>query len=182
MAITIDATVGGINSNSFITVAEADALAPIVATSELSVWSAALNDVKSAALVKATDDLSRLAWIGLIASDTQALNWPRTDVWDREGRELPGNVIPAFLKKATARAAMLIIGQGSLFSGGSDLGGLQRLKVDAIELEMPDGETASAQYIHPDIYRYIGQYLIGGPSGGLVMTVDRGGERFPWDY
>jgi hypothetical protein len=80
MAITIDATVGGASSNSYVTLAEADTFLEI----ESDTWTAEADDeVKKRWLVKAQRVLSRefkTQWRGSRVNSTQALDWPRSGV------------------------------------------------------------------------------------------------------
>lgn len=44
-------------------------------------------------------------WTGNPTSSTQALSWPRTGMYDRQGRAIPDNVIPQELKEAESELA-----------------------------------------------------------------------------
>ena len=101
MAAVIDATVGGASANSYLTVAEADAY---METHPLfSNWDGATAQEQINALIEGTrllDDY--FSWIGDIASDTQALRWPRTNAEDPDGRAVASDIIPDPVKRATA--------------------------------------------------------------------------------
>lgn len=137
MTVTVDATVGGANSNSFITVATANDYANNALN--VTAWTGATTDNKGRALIMATTDLQPLAWVGLRASDTQALAWPRTDAVIN-GRPIEDNEIPREVEQATFDLAVSIL-QGTTASGTGDLvpgvsnGDLKRLKLDVMELE-----------------------------------------------
>ncbi len=81
MAITIDATVGGANANSYLTLAAAQALIDgFVEDEDVVAWASATTDQKNRALVSATQRLDRERFLGARATDTQSLQWPRTGV------------------------------------------------------------------------------------------------------
>ena len=81
MAITIDATVGGANANSYLTLADAQALIDgMVENDDVTAWASATTDQKNRALYSATQRLDRERFLGARATDTQALQWPRTGV------------------------------------------------------------------------------------------------------
>ena len=81
MAITIDATVGGANANSYLTLADAQAIVDgFVQDADVTAWASATTDQKNRALFTATQRLDRERYLGARATDTQALQWPRTGV------------------------------------------------------------------------------------------------------
>ena len=81
MAITIDATVGGANANSYLTLAAAELIIEgFVQDDDVTAWTSATNDQKNRALYTATQRLDRERFLGARATDTQALQWPRTGV------------------------------------------------------------------------------------------------------
>jgi len=81
MAITIDATVGGASANSYLTLADAQALIDgMVENDDVTAWASATTDQKNRALYSATQRLDRERFLGARATDTQALQWPRTGV------------------------------------------------------------------------------------------------------
>ena len=81
MAITIDATVGGANANSYLTLAAAELIIEgLVQDADVTAWASATTDQKNRALFTATQRLDRERFLGARATDTQALQWPRTGV------------------------------------------------------------------------------------------------------
>ena len=81
MAISIDATVGGANANSYLTLADAQAIIDgFVEDADVTAWASATTDQKNRALFTATQRLDRERFLGARATDTQALQWPRTAV------------------------------------------------------------------------------------------------------
>jgi hypothetical protein len=81
MAIVLDATIGGANANSYLTLAAAQALIDgFVEDDDVVAWASATTDQKNRALASATQRLDRERFLGARATDTQALQWPRTGV------------------------------------------------------------------------------------------------------
>jgi len=81
MAITIDATVGGASANSYLTLAAAqDLIDGMVENDDVTAWASATTDQKNRALYTATQRIDRERFLGARATDTQALQWPRTGV------------------------------------------------------------------------------------------------------
>jgi hypothetical protein len=81
MAITIVATPGAADANSYLTLAEAQAIIDgFVQDADVTAWASATTDQKNRALFSATQRLDRERFLGARATDTQALQWPRTGV------------------------------------------------------------------------------------------------------
>ena len=81
MPITIDATVGGASANSYLTLVDAQAIIDgFVQDADVTAWASATTDQKNRALFTATQRLDRERYLGARATDTQALQWPRTGV------------------------------------------------------------------------------------------------------
>lgn len=133
MAVVIDATVGGENSNSYCTLAEADAYHESRLFTDT--WDDAEDDTKNRALVMATRLLdSHVVWGGYAAnSGVQALQWPRGGMYDAFDEAISKDEIPRTLKDATAEFARLLIDAdlpADVSSQGIGSVGLGPIKVD----------------------------------------------------
>ena len=81
MAVSIDATAGGASANSYLTLSDAQAIVDgMVEDADVTAWASATTDQKNRALYTATQRLDRERFLGARATDTQALQWPRTGV------------------------------------------------------------------------------------------------------
>lgn len=81
MAITIVATPGAADANSYLTLAAAQAIVDgFVQDDDVTAWASATTDQKNRALFTATQRLDRERFLGARTTDTQALQWPRTGV------------------------------------------------------------------------------------------------------
>lgn len=99
--VTEDGT-GLSTSNSYVSVAEADAWF----AESTALWTG-VDAVKQKALVRATRTIDLMGgnkFLGIKLVETQALAWPRDEAYDRDGIELTG--IPIYLKRAVYEAAL----------------------------------------------------------------------------
>ncbi len=81
MAVVIVATPGAANANSYLTLAEAQAIIDgFVQDADVQHWSTGNTDSRNRALFTATQRLDRERFLGARATDTQSLQWPRTGV------------------------------------------------------------------------------------------------------
>jgi len=155
MAVTIVATPGAVNANSFETEAEAvayfNARLPLIPP-----WDEA--DDPTAALAMATRVLSMLAvphrslrtvdgrqyyytsrqWTGTPATTTQALPWPRVGMRDRNGNVIPSNVIPQELKDAESELAGQLNATDSTLDNAVSVGGITSVKAGSVALTFKD--------------------------------------------
>ena len=100
-----DATAGAATSNSYASVAEADAY--LAVRGDTSTWTALTTGQKESKLQWAAIYIDTLTFKGTRSTSTQALQWPRIGVWDRDGFEVDG--IPQALKNAQAEMAFQLI-------------------------------------------------------------------------
>jgi hypothetical protein len=142
MTLVLDATVGGANSNSYITVARATEIADYDIIERVD-WYVADDDDKIRALVSATRQLDTLPWVGERATTTQALAWPRTNAVIN-GRVIATNEIPQEVEQATYDLALALLREakaGAQTATGGDLipgipnSQLKRAKLDILEIE-----------------------------------------------
>ena len=81
MAVVIVATPGAANANSYLTLTDADALVDaMVVSTDVQHWGTGNTDSRNRALAAAAQRLDRERFLGARATDTQALQWPRTGV------------------------------------------------------------------------------------------------------
>jgi len=108
--LALDATPGGIASNSYVTVADAtDYLNERLNTQP---WYATPEDVtlqaqREAALITATRLLDeQIRWLGTPTYPDQALGWPRSGLSTASGGPLDATVVPATVQRATSYYAL----------------------------------------------------------------------------
>ena len=168
MAVTIIATAGATNANSYCTQAEAEAYFDThLYTTE---WDAASSTNKKIGLIWATRLLDQLMdWNGYIADEDQALRWPRTGVLTIDGVEVDDETIPQFLKNATAEFAQYLIKEDR--TAEPETAGFSRLKAGEVEMNIDKSDRIE---IMPDavlqIVKDYGDALTGSPTVTLIRT------------
>lgn len=81
MAVVIVATPGAADANSYLTLADAQAIIDgFVEDADIQHWNSGNTDSRNRALFTATQRLDRERFLGARATDTQSLQWPRTGV------------------------------------------------------------------------------------------------------
>ena len=128
-----DATVGGSNSTSFVTVEEADEYFSTHPFGEN--WFELDESQKESYLMMSTRSLSALCWTGLATSPDQALAWPRTGMIGTNGYPVPSNIIPKEIKYMTYELSFRTYSEGSTSSSSSSDQGLKRVKAGSVEVE-----------------------------------------------
>lgn len=138
MALTLVATVGGANSNSYATVAEGDTYHE--SRLNASAWTAASSTNKAIALVMATRTLDTMyEWEGAPSyclTTDQALSWPRWAVLNKERDDyIAVDVLPVQLKNATIELARQLLVADRTIEGDIDAQGIKRLKAGSVDIE-----------------------------------------------
>lgn len=110
--MALDTTVGGASSDSYVTVAEFDAY-----LLKMGLSTDADEATKEANLRRATLYLdSQYTYVGIPASSTQALQWPRSTTAYVNGYPIPSDEIPQPIKDAQCEFAFYTIDGGDLFA------------------------------------------------------------------
>jgi len=176
MTVTVVATAGATNANSYITVAAADDLADDYLGT--LAWTTATTDNRGRALIMATRYLDQLEWIGSRASSTQVLAWPRSDAacgeWSFEDDEIPAPIKQATFDLAESLLASptLLRGQGA---GNAELipgipnASLRSARVDVISVDFRDGAVSNNQNalnVLPGLRQTLGCLCLSSPIGG----------------
>ena len=165
MAIVIDATVGGVSSNSYLTIARAGILAETMPHMEAWLHDADVN--KPQLLVHATRLIDRyFTPVGYKTADTQALMWPRKHVVDVSiGVLLSDTVIPTFVEMATIEWAVALYENPDPYA---EVGhGLKRLATPSYEMWFDGNPPAVVPRV---VNLLLGPYsmVAGGPFRRVV--------------
>ena len=183
MPITIDATVGSADANSYVTAAEMTTYCE--SRLNASIWTAA--DAQLPALVEATRDLTLLDYKGSRVDSTQVLAWPRAYCPNPDSPDVlldptaiivsdgppfyyASDVIPDRVKNATCELALQYLKLGTTDAADlPDNRGVIREKVDVLETEWSE---ASPQPIGlarwPRVMAYLDPLL--AAVGGLTLV------------
>tara|TARA_R100000231_G_scaffold33212_2_gene29104 strand:+ start:2325 stop:2885 length:561 start_codon:yes stop_codon:yes gene_type:complete len=179
MAVTIDATAGGANANSYITLAEADTFVEaMISSSDVSNWTTGNDDTRNRALTAAAERLDRERFLGARATDTQARQWPRTGVRKPDtyvntyATGFPFRIsedyftdteIPDQVKRAQIELAVYLKNNVD----GISLGGLEdfkSVKIGNIEVTPDKSGAIGADRVPPMFERYLTGLRISGPG------------------
>jgi len=183
MAVTVDASIGGASSNSYLTIADADAIADLRLGTLAWEGATVTTDDKGRALIAATAYLDQLSWIGAKASTSQALLWPRSDV--ECGDKVYGSaVIPSEVKAGTFDLANALLTTPTLLmpapAGFNELipgipnASLKRATVDVLSVEFQSlgaGAPAArnALTMLPHLVDLFGCLCLSAPRGSVGM-------------
>ena len=181
MAITITATAGSASANSYITLTDANAIVDgLVVDDDVAAWIAGStsDDYRNRALFTAAVRIDRERFLGARATDTQALQWPRTGVRKPDtyvntyAVGFPFRIstdyyteteIPDQVKKAQAILAVYLNNNKS----GLGLSGLEdykRVGVGGVAVEPVFSGSVGADRVPPLFERYFTGLRISGPG------------------
>ena len=164
MAFVPETGAGLSNSNSYASVAQADAY---YADRGNTAWAALSTTEKEQALVKATDYLEatyRSSWKGYRVTSTQALSWPRVEVV-ADSFPIPSSIVPLPVVYSCAEMALrsttteLIADQGQT---------VKREKVDVLEVEYQDYSDPTERY--PLVNRLLLPFLQSSNGTGFAQV------------
>lgn len=185
MAITIVATAGAANANSYITLSDAnDIVAGLVPDDDVVAWEAGTtsDDYRNRALYTACQRIDRERFLGARVDDTQALQWPRTGVRKPDSYinsyaigfpfklttdYYTSTEIPDQIKKAQVVLAVYLQNN----TDGIGLSGLedyQSLSVGSISVSPNFYGAVGADRLPPIYERYLTGLRISGPGNVAI--------------
>lgn len=149
------------DSNSYVTVAYADDYFDIDRVFEAT-WDALTNDEKQDRLAWASRILDqKVVWKGVKYTETQAMAWPRTGVYDRHGYTIEQTEIPDQVKQAVCEFAKYIQTNDPTVGSGVDY--TKKIVLDVLEIEYQEGTSQSSfPNLLNSILRGIGHYTVPG--------------------
>jgi len=179
MAVTINATAGDANANSYITLTDANTLVEaMISSTDVQKWTTGNTDSRQRALAAATQRLDRERFLGARATDTQALQWPR------EGVRKPDTYIQSFshgfpfrltedyytnteipdqVKRAQVELAVYLHNnvEGISLSGLEDY---KNVKIGSLDVTPDKTGATGADRVPPMFERYLTGLRISGPG------------------
>ena len=174
MPITINATAGSADANSYITLAEAETY--MLGRGNKALWTAADDADKDIALAEATQEIDVRDYSGYRTDDTQALSWPRQ--WannpdDPVQSYFDNDEVPTRIKNATAELAFQFIKAGTTdVAALADTTNVKRKRVDVLETEYFSGTgTPLGLARFPRVLNYIRPLLA---NRGITVPLVRG--------
>ncbi len=176
MAATIDATLSGASSNSYVTLAAANSYFETVPDS--TTWTNKTDDQKNRALISATRWIDSLNFYGDRCDEDQALKWPRNN-YDVDGVELECSLIPNDIKYATYELARALANDTGAITDSTGTTGLYDevqlgdLRVKYNKASQAVGTINNVFDVYPWLQSYLGAYCLGG-SGTYQFRIFRG--------
>lgn len=163
MAITIISIPGDVDANSYVTLDEANTY--LEAHLNAETWSALDDERKKASLIHAARLIETFRFGGLKSTSTQALEWPREGVYDRNGYYVDG--IPRKLKDAQCEIAIWELMEPDRLAGRFELETMEAVKIGPINYNVTKGAPVLPSYI-TDMLKAIGPGAVKDPNGGNV--------------
>lgn len=108
MSLYLDATVGSVSANSYLSLDDAQDYFDARLYSEA--WTEAASGVQMQSLIMATRQLDEeFNWNGTKTDEDQSLEWPRSGAYDCSDKLITSTVIPTEIKNATAEQALHLL-------------------------------------------------------------------------
>jgi DnaT-like ssDNA binding protein len=163
----VDATVGGASSNSYVTLAAAEAY--FLGRLSAEAWDDADgDDDKEAALIMATARLESEPYTGYRATTTQRLQWPRYSTYDRNGNMLASTTIPQLMQDATCEMALAILKDPDMLGGANAFGEFQNLRIgNSLDITPASQQVGALPML---ILRLIAPLRLGGFMNRVVRA------------
>lgn len=185
MAVTIDATVGGADANSF--VLETEIIAYMNTRLNRTGWAtisgSTCTDDEKRGMIEATREISALTYKGERVNSTQALSWPREDCpnpdspgIDSVGGETlgdyPSDEIPQRVKDATCELAFQFLKAGTTDVASLDADVNKQAKVtgplSTTFVAPHERKQGLARY--PRVMAFLAPLIDAAKTGGLTVV------------
>lgn len=138
MTLITETGTGVAGATSYVSLAEADSHFAALANSD---WSNAVEGQREEALIRASLHIDSYSYPGTVLSWKQGLKWPRSAVYDRDGRAISG--LPHALRTAALELASIFLGDGQ----GLDARRTVKEKVGPLELTYEDS-TRTGSFVY----------------------------------
>lgn len=166
MTLTLDATVGGANANSLLSVARSDEVAAYRVGGDT--WIGLPLETKKLRLIAVSERILALALKGSPTFAIQAQAFPRTGLTTRTGVPIDASTIPSLIEQAVVAWGIQMPAAGAASSTVDP--NIKRVKADDVEVEFfaagavatdPAYDTAD---VPADVLRLISCFLADPPS------------------
>jgi hypothetical protein len=172
MAVVIDATPGGANANSYVTLAVAKTY--YEAHSHPELWEDADDDQRNRALVSATRLIDEhLDFDGYAVDETQRLQWPRYGLLTANGFTLPSDAIPERLQMATAEYARFLLQADRSGERDDELNAIQELEAGPVRVEFVENKTVARQVVPDEILAMLRIWVTSSPGRDTAVKLLR---------
>lgn len=142
--MAIDATVGGVNANSYNTLVAFDAYILARLHVPASVTASTGPQREFALMLSTTLFDIQIPWTGAPATTTQALAWPRTGMSNRNGVAISAAVLPAELQQASMEFALKLLVSDRTADNAAARQGISEVKAGDVGVKFRDDFQWSA--------------------------------------
>lgn len=163
--MSLDATVGGTSSNSYLTLVAAGAY--FLGRLSVDDWDAADEHEQEAALIMATARLDLESYVGSPVSYLQRLQWPRYGAYTRNGASIASTAIPQDILDATCELALLILADPAIVGGDSGLADFQNLRLGSLDVTPRINANSG---LPSQVLRLIASFRVGGYQAHVVRA------------
>jgi hypothetical protein len=169
MAITIIATPGASNANSYCTLAEANTYHDESRYHSKETWLENTTSDRSRALIWASRLLDEMVtWDGAIVDTNGALRWPRYDVWHEDGYMISSTIVPQFVKDAASEFAYHLLIEDRTLETNRDTMGFEKIEIG--DLKITVDKYTSKPIMPPSVWQIIRDYA---RRAGRSITLER---------
>jgi len=156
--MALDATISGTTSNSYVT--EAEALTYFDDSLDAAAWTAITT--KAPALISSTSFLELMFYYGTKTVSAQALNHPRSGIYDQYGISIPSTIIAPQIKEATYLLALYMAENPDAFDVKSYV---KKIRVDVITIEKDVAAFGKYQSLPERVKALIDPFLVESGAG-----------------
>ncbi len=145
-------------TNSYVTISEADAF--FADRIDVAAWETASETQKSQALVTATQIIDSLEWIGIIATETQTLAFPRTGSYfePKVGYEVNlKNEVPSRIINAVYEVAYHLLNNDGLLDSTGKVDSLSIGSITLTNVKSAGRMPSTARYLIKPLLQSRGQ-------------------------
>lgn len=169
MALVLDDTLAGANSNTYISLINANTY--FDARLHTTAWTDALtDDIRNRALAMATKRIDQETFYGTRSTDIQKLAFPRDGLGDLDSVELDG-IIPEMLKDATCELAIYMI-SNDMSKPSVDTSNMSEVAVGSIKvkyaIDKNDNVSQSYDTLPPFVLSLLDDLSRTVSSGGII--------------
>lgn len=151
--MAIDSTISGPDANSYASLAEAEAF---FSDHQSGTWTDADWDDRERALISATRRLDVLDFLGRRTHQDQALSWPRTGLYDRDGWGIPEDEIPRDVKYAQFELTRLLLADAA-YLDETGLEEFSSLRIGPISMDLRGRKIPGE--LPEEVKRFLNIYL-----------------------
>ena len=160
-AFVVETGTGETTSTSYVSEAVADDYFEIDRVFTAT-WTALTSTEKEYRLAWATRILDqKVKWNGTKTDETNALEWPRTSVYDRNGVGIDSDEMPEQLIEATCEFAKYLNSEDPISGAGIDF--ISEIVLDVLEIKYQEGTSQSSfPNVINSLLRGLGYYTVPG--------------------